>query len=58
MMKKNYVKPAAKVIKIDVESQLLGDSKPKHQLPEVEDGGDAFQFINNAKPNWFDDFEE
>lgn len=58
MMKKTYVKPETGVVKVDIESQLLGDSKANATLPEVTDGGDAFQPKQYSKRDWFGEYED
>lgn len=55
MKKKNYLKLRTKVVKVEIENQLLGNSKTG--LPEVGDGGDAFGG-SNVRQGWFDDEKE
>lgn len=57
MKKNNYVKPLSKVVKVEIETQLLENSKTG--LPEVGDGGGAWGGnTGGAKPGWFDDDEK
>lgn len=48
MKKNNYVKPLSKVVKVEIETQLLKNSEKG--LPEVGEGGDAWGVIQ-AEPN-------
>lgn len=57
MKKNNYVKPLSKVVKVEIETQLLENSKTG--LPEVGDGGGAWGGnTGGAKSGWFDDDEK